>query len=263
MFSRFLMILPIRESRLARAAAVLSLALAAACAPVSPPAPAPADGPRALLERAIVQAGGAEALARARALRWEGDATVYAGGRTVRIAGEWAVQPPDTAVVATYDVTRGPVTTRALVVAAPRGWIWAGGQLTPMPDAMLANERDEFYLYDVMRLLPLRDAEVTLTAIAPDSLGQAGFRAERPGRPAVEVYVDDEGRLAHLRTRVQDPGGGAAVRQDLWLGGTVEAEGVRWPAEIRITMDGAPYFDLALRNLRIQPRLDDARLRGP
>jgi hypothetical protein len=250
------------SSRLVRAAAVLPLVLAAACAS-SGSAPAPADGPRATLERAIRQAGGAEALARARALLWEGDAAVYAGGRTVRIAGDWAVQPPDTAVVATYDVTRGPATTRALVVAAPRGWIWAGGQLTPMPGAMLANERDEFYLYDVMRLLPLRDAEITLTAIAPDSLGQAGFRAERPGRPAVELYVDDKGRLAHLRTRVQDPGGGAAVRQDLWLGGTVEAEGVRWPAEIRITMDGAPYFGLALRNLRIQPRLDDVRLRGP
>lgn len=99
--------------------------------------------------------------------------------------------------------------------------------------------------------------------MAPDSLGQAGIRAERPGRPAVELYVDREGRLAHLRTRVRDPGGGEAVWQDLWLDGTLEAEGVRWPAAIRITMAGAPYFDLALRNLRVQPRLDDPRLRGP
>ncbi|WP_420130497.1 hypothetical protein [Longimicrobium sp.] len=246
-------------ARTRRTVVMLCLA-AAACAPASP---APASGPRALLERAITQAGGAEALGRANALLWEGDATVYAGGRTVRIAGTWAVQPPDTAVVATYDVTRGPETTRALVVAAPRGWIARGTELSPMPDAMLANERDEFYLYQVMRLVSLRDAEVTLTAVAADSLGQAGFRAERPGRPAVELYFDGSGRLAHLRTTVQDAGGGSPVRQDLWLSGSLQAQGIRWPATIRITMNGAPYFDLSLRNLRIQPRLDDPRLRGP
>lgn len=192
-----------------------------------------------------------------------GDATVHAGGRTVRIAGDWPIQPPDTAIVATYDVTRGPASTRALVVAAPRGWLVGANGTNPMPEAMLANERDEFYLYEVMRLVSLRDPEVVLTAVAPDSLGQAGFRAERPGRPAVELYVDAAGRLAHLRTRVADPGGGAAKTQDLWLGGALEADGVRWPATLRITMDGAPYFDLALRDLRVRPRLDDPRLRGP
>jgi hypothetical protein len=115
-----------------------------------------------------------------------------------------------------------------------------------------------------MRLVPLRDPRVTLTAIAPDSLGQAGIRAEQRGRPVVELYFDASGRLAHLLTHVQDPGGvGPAVRQDLWLSGTLRAQGVRWPASIRITMADAPYFDLTLRNLRIQPRLDDPRLRGP
>jgi hypothetical protein len=225
-------------------------------------APAPVT-PAGLLARAIDQAGGAEALTAARALAWTGDAVVHAGGRTVRIAGEWAVQPPDTAVVATYDVTRGPESTRALVVAAPRGWMVRGGQFQPMPPAMLANERDEFYLYEVMRLVPLRAPAVTLSAVAPDSLGQAGFRATQPGRPWVELYFDGDGRLAHLRTVVQDPSGGAPARQDVWLSGTLEAGGIRWPRELRITMNGAPYFDLTLRALRVLPRIDDPRLAGP
>jgi len=232
-----------------------------ACAAASR-APAPRT-PAALLARAIERAGGEDALTSARALAWSGDAVVHAGGRTVRIAGDWAVQPPDTAVVATYDVTRGPATTRALVVAAPRGWIVSGDRFQPMPASMLANERDEFYLYDVMRLVPLRAPGVTLTPVAPDSLGQAGFRAEQPGRPPVEVYVDADGRLAHLRTRVQDPSGGAPQRQDVWLAGTLEAGGVRWFREMRLTMNGAPYFGLTLRSLRVLPRVDDRRLSGP
>jgi hypothetical protein len=248
--------------RIVQAALILSIAAlsAGACATARGPA---AASPRALLARAIAQAGGASALTATRALAWSGNATVHAGGRTVRIAGEWAIQPPDTAVVATYDVTRGPASTRALVVAAPRGWIVSGAQFQPMPPAMLASERDEFYLYDVMRLVPLRAPGVTLTAIAPDSLGQAGFRAEQPGWPPVEVYVDAGGRLAHLRTQVRDPSGGAPVRQDVWLSGVMEAGGVRWFREMRLTMNGAPYFDLTLLSLRVLPRVDDPRLSGP
>jgi hypothetical protein len=241
---------------------VLACAVAGGCASGAR-AGADSASPRAMLERAIEQAGGAQALERAGALAWEGTATVHAGGREVRIAGSWGVQPPDTALVATYDVTRGPESTRVLVVAAPRGWMVAGGEFRPMPEEMLANERDQFYLYDVLRLVRLRDPEVTLTAVAPDSLGQAGFRAERPGRPAVDVHLDAAGRVAHLRTRIVSPFTSTEVWQDLWFAGELRAQGVRWPAELRITLDGAPYFTLAMRELRVLPRLGDARLRGP
>ena len=165
-------------------------------------------------------------------------------------------------MVATYDVTRGPASTRALVVAAPRGWMVSGGRFQPMPPAMLANERDKLYLYDVMRLVPLRAPGVKLTPVAPDSLGQPGFRAEQPGRPPVELFFEAAGRLAHLRVQVQDPSGGAPVRQDAWLSGVIEAGGVRWPRELRLTVNGAPYFDLTLRSFRVLPRVDDPRLSG-
>ncbi len=220
------------------------------------------SSPSEILDRAIVQAGGRDALTRARALTWEGDAIVNAG-RIVEIAGTWAIQPPDTAVVATFEVSRGPGTVRALVVAAPRGWLVTGDRFEPMSVNMLATERDEFYLYDVMRLVPLREPGVTLTAIAPDSLGQSGFRAERSGRPAVDVHVDATGRLAHLRTRVPDPAGGTPVLQDIWLSGTIEASGVRWPRDLRIYLSGQPFFALTLRTLRVHDRVEDPRLRGP
>lgn len=245
-----------------RALSLVLLLGCAACAPAAAPAPAP-DAPERILARAIEQAGGAAALERATGLEWEGDATVHAGGRVVSIAGRWAVQPPDTAVVSTWDVTRGPETVRHLVVALPRGWLVSRGAFTPMPAAMLASERDEFYLYSVMRLVPLRDSSVALTPIPADSLGQRGIRARREGRPDVELYVDATGRLARLRTVLPDASSGERVTQDLWLGGSIEAEGVRWPRTIRITQDGAPFFHLTLRSLRVKPAITDTLLAGP
>ncbi len=221
------------------------------------------SAPDDVLARAIERAGGRAALERAKALVWDGDAVVHAGGRTINITGHWAVQPPDTAIVATYDVTRGPSTMRSMIIAAPRGWTEAAGQFTPLSAAVLANERDEFFLYDVLRLVRLRSRGVTLAPAPSDSLGQLGVRASQPGRPDVTIYVDADGRLAHVSFFVADPGGGAAVRQDAWLEGTLEDGGIRWPRTLRLTMAGQPYFDLTMRALKVLPRLRDTLLAGP
>jgi hypothetical protein len=233
-----------------------------ACAPAALSSRDP-ESPPAVLVRAIARAGGAAALMRAKALTWDGDATIHADGRTISITGQWKIQPPDTAIVATYDVSRGSGTVRSLIIAAPRGWTLSAGQFAPLPAPMIANERDEFYVYDVIRLVPLLAPGVTLTRIAPDSLGNNGFKAEQNGRPAVDVYVDAKGALRHLRLLVANPRGGDPVTQDAWLEGTLEADGVRWPRSLHLTMNGAQYFDLTMRSLRVLPRLEDPLLAGP
>lgn len=237
---------------------LIAVAFAAACS--TPPAP---EDPQTMLDHAIQQAGGVKALSAARALAWDGDATVFAGGRTVNIAGRWQVQPPDTAIVATYDTTRGPSTTRSMVIAAPRGWVVRNDSFTVLPDPVIANERDAFFLYDVIRLVALRDSSVRLSRTSADSLGQRGFRAEPPGRPAVELFVDSTGRLSHIRLMVADPGGGPPVRQDAWLDGELASGGIRWPQRLRLTMNGAPYFELRMRDLQVSDRIRSPLLSGP
>jgi hypothetical protein len=111
--------------------------------------------------------------------------------------------------------------------------------------------------------VPLRASGVQLSPIAPDSLGQRGVRVTLAGRPEVDVYVDSTGRLAHLRMRVTDAMSGNPAVEDVWLRGVVEADGVRWPRSVRLTLDGAPYFELEIRTLRVMPRLDEPFLAGP
>ena len=240
----------------------LALLLLAACASMAP-GPRTADEPAQILARAVERAGGAQALERARGLTWEGDATVHAGGRTVPIRGRWAIQPPDTAVVSTYAVERGPSTTRHIVLAAPRGWLVSANGFAPMPPLMLASEKEEFYFYSVMRLVPLRAAGVTLTALPPDSSGQRGVLARNPGRPDVELYVDGTGRLSRIRARIHNASTGKSLVQEAWLGGEIESGGVRWPRTMRLTQDGAPFFDLTLRTFRVLPSIQDTLLAGP
>jgi hypothetical protein len=231
---------------------------------------APAMGTRAgedpvkeILRRAISEAGGAEALERAGALEWQGVATVQAGGNDVHIAGNWQVQPPDSAVVTTYEVSQGPRAQRSLVLAAPRGWLVGGKQFTPMPAPMLASERAEFYLYQLLRLTPLLGPEFKLSEAPPDSLNQTGIKVDQPGRPSAWLYVDTCGRLAHVRLQVPSARSGEPEWQDAWLSGVIESEGVRWPRELRLLVNGKPYFDLLLQSFKVMPRLSDRLLSGP
>lgn len=245
-----------------RIAAPLLVLLLAGCASVASRSRA-AGEPARILARAIERAGGAEALERARGLTWDADAVVHAGGRTVPISGRWAVQPPDTVVVSTYAVERGPSTMRHIVLASPRGWLVGANGFTPMPPLMLASEKEEFYFYYVMRLVPLRAPGVTLTALPSDSTGQRGILARNPGRPDVELYVDGTGRLSRIRARIHDAATGNPVVQEAWLGGDIEDAGVRWPRTMRLTQDGAPFFDLTLKTFRALPAIRDSLLAGP
>ena len=225
--------------------------------------PEPTDRPEQILQRAIDQAGGAEALEAARGFSWDGTAVVAAGGRDVRIAGRWEVQPPDTAVVATYDVTQGAGATRSLVLASPRGWLVSGERFSSLPATMMASERSEFYLYELIRLVALTDTTVKLSSAPPDTVGQIGIKVEQPGRPTSFLFMDTCGRLSHVRLEVPSPERGKLEWQDAWLSGVIEAEGVRWPRELRLLVDGKPYFDVLLQSLKVHPRLTNPLLRGP
>ncbi|MFL5495241.1 MAG: hypothetical protein ACJ8DC_12730, partial [Gemmatimonadales bacterium] len=143
------------------------------------------------------------------------------------------------------------------------GWLVHDGHMSAMPPTLLASERAEFYLYELFRLVPLESRGVGLTAAPPDSLGHRGLRAAQPGRPPATLYVDEEGRLAHVRIQVPGAETGELEWQDAWLTGVVQASGIRWPRELHLTVDGRPYFDLTVNALRVRDRLVDTLVNGP
>lgn len=176
--------------------------------------------------------------------------------------GTWSVEPPDTAVVATYDSVQGPRSTRRMIVAGAGGWMQRDSQLTAMPDAILVEERHQFYLYALLRLLPLEAPGVRLTPTASDSAGNVGILVAAPGRLPVTMYFDRDARVARMRTTFATESGPGAA-QDMRLEGTIEANGVRWFRRMVIARDGQPYFEMELSALQVLPRLSDPLLRGP
>ena len=219
--------------------------------------------PSTLLDRAIKAAGGESRLKQYRGLEWSALGVVHIPNRDIVIRGWWKIQPPDSAVVATYDTTRGPATTRRLIVAGPRGWLQRDTLFTPLPDDLLAEEQHQYYLYSLLRLVPLKEKGVKLQSVFPDSAGHAGFTVERPGRLPVTMYFDSAGRVARLITRFALPGPVAGDVQDVRFYGSLESEGVRWFKAMEIVRAGKPYFDLEIDSLAVKPTIHDSLLAGP
>jgi hypothetical protein len=218
--------------------------------------PAAQDPARALLDRAISAAGGVAALQRHRVLAWHGTASINVSGRTIRIEGDWRIEPPDRAHIETFEIDKGPASMRSLFIDGDKGWTIREGQSTVLPRLFVGNEREQFYLYWLARLVPMLDREFRLTMVEPDEQKQAGFRVEREGRRDATLYFAADARLARIVSSVTDPTSGADLPQELRFSGAIASQGIRWPRRIQVVQKGTVFFDLELSDLQTLETLE-------
>lgn len=250
-------------SRVWRATAVIG-ALVGASLAAQPPAVRRDSTALRVIREAITQRGGLAAARNARALMWEGDAIVAAGGRNIPITGQWRMLLPDSVVVATREAMRDSTATRRLIIAGPRGWQQRAGGTAPLDSASLAHEREQFFLYFVLCLAPLLDDNrFGVRLVAAEMDGTRRIVVEAPGRMPVTLWIAPSGEMTSMANDIVEPGTGAIKRQRLWFSGRVTSAGFQWPARIRITQDGEPYFDLSIRRFEAARTLRDPLWAGP
>ena len=206
-----------------------------------------ARSPASVLDRAIRRAGGGAALRQARALKWQGEATIHAGERRIDIGVSTHVIPFVSARSDSWLLSEGQAKTRSLIIEPQGGWIERDGKLTPMPDAMLQHERAQYAIYGLMLLVPLSDHGASgVAGSAPNTL-----LARHPGAPDTTIGLDPDGRLAWASNSVPRPEGKGIIEQRFEFSGSMQSRGVRWPARIQIAQDHVPYFDLRLSHFEV------------
>ncbi|HEV8130959.1 MAG TPA: hypothetical protein VGQ81_06890 [Acidobacteriota bacterium] len=258
-----------------------TLCLAAVVLFVAVAAPLPQNEPasaQAILEKAMRAAGGAANLSRFVAFHWKGEAVVHAGDRVIPITGEWYVQPPDRAWVRTEDQLSGTKSSRLMVIDRGRGWMQMNGKTQTMEQEFLDHELEQFYLYYLMRLAPLRDKAfhvsllhqigkenletvivgATKSELSSFHLNPLGLHISHAGHQDVELFFDRlTGLLVKAITRRTDPTSGKEVRQELLLTNYTLEKGVRWPRKLTIFWDNRPYFELKITEFAPLKKLDD------
>lgn len=235
------------------------LAGCAATGQAAATAPPPAAGPpdytgQALLAKAIAAAGGEEALRKVKELYWTGAATVTSAGKTTQLQMETIVRPMGYARTASWPAGKEKEAGKMMQVEFGSAWQVGSNAWTPLPSAQAAHETQQFAIYDMMLLVPIKDAGVTMRESAPGKDGTRNLHVEHPKAPVMDMRFDAGGKLIQITDNVRDPDGGAAlIPQVITLSGEMVSNGVKWPKKISITQRDAPYYDLELATFEARP----------
>jgi hypothetical protein len=225
------------------------------------------DPARAVVEKAMQAAGGAEKLARHRAGTWEGRGT-YHGFGGVRFTIEGARQGEDQVAMKTVSASPGGAFTRVLVVNRDRGWLVMNGQTRELDKEALAEEKERLYGNWVATLLPLADGKFRLTHLGESKAGDravVGVEVISDGHRPVRLFFDREtGLLAKKETRAKAPQGtGEDVTEEVVFSDYRPADGVKHASKVKVFVGGKLTAETEITAHRPAKELDDKHFARP
>ncbi|HEY7797186.1 MAG TPA: hypothetical protein VIA80_00355, partial [Hyphomonadaceae bacterium] len=208
---------------------------------------------KSVLDAAIEAAGGEAALSKVKEIDWTGSATVNAEGKTTEIEVQTIVRPLTYARTTSWPKAEGEKAARTIQVEFGRAWTVNRVTWTPMAEAEAAHENQQYALYGLMLLTPLKDASATVKEAPVGSDGTRAIQVTHPKAAPTELEFDASGKLVRAGFTVRNPKGGADIVQIAKFSGEVVSNGVKWPKRITIEQNGAPYFDLTIATFEARP----------
>lgn len=170
---------------------------------VSAPVLAADDASRTILNDAIQAHGGADALAKTKAMTQSYKGELMSLGAPLPAACEETLQLPDRCRWS-YELEAGAQKVVVLMALnSDKGWRSSGGAVKEMTRAEMDEQRDRAYTAWLMTLLPLRGEGFVLKALPETKVNDApaaGFVVSHKDRPDVKLFFD---KKTHLLVKVE------------------------------------------------------------
>jgi hypothetical protein len=239
---------------------VLGLGLAAA-------SPGWAQEPKALIDKAIQAAGGADKLEKYKAAVWKGRGKAYAMGLEIPYTGEWTEQFPNQFKFTIEGDVMGQKFTIGSVVNGDKGWLKVGDDTQEMDKDRLTEAREDLHANWVGRLVPLKDKAFTLAPLGEvkvEDKPALGVKVTYPNRRDVNLFFDKEsGLLVKIEHRVKDEQSGMDMNQEVFMSDFKEVEGIKMSMKFVIKRDGKPFVDGEITEYKLEEKLDDSVFAKP
>ena len=225
-------------------------------APAAAPVWAADADAKAVVEKAIKAAGGADELAKYPAVRLSGKGTFYGMGQPVEFTSTSYVQHPDRS---RFEVS-GDQFKFVQVFNGDKGWVKINDDTEEMDKDQLAEARETLHVGAVQHLAGLTGGDYTLSALGESKIGDktaVGVRVERKGRRDVNLYFDkDSGLLLKLETRVKDLMAGKERTEERLFSDFKKMDGVQVPRKVLINRDGEKYVEIEVTDFKRMEKLD-------
>ncbi len=195
------------------------------------------------------------ALSPVKELEWTGTATITAGGKTTVVDLETVVRPlTHWARSTSWPKADRPKAARTIQTEQGKGWTVNRVTWTPMPEAQAVHENQQFALYSLMLLTPLKDPAAKVSEQPAGAGGAHAIKASLANGMGGDLSFDAAGETlrrnadrARSGRRGRHQGNGDFLRRD-------REQWRQMAKEISIQQNGQPYFDLETGDVRSNAR---------
>jgi hypothetical protein len=224
------------------------------------------DEARGIIEKAI-KAGGADKLAKVKAMRSKFKGTGEFQGVTASLTGESLVQFPGKMKFDVSADVQGQTVQVIYVLNGDKAWVHVLGETMELKGEELEEAKEGLYAEKVQTLVPLlQDKTFILTPLGEVKINgrdAVGVTVACRGHKDVGLYFDKAtGLLAKLERRTLDDAQ-QEVTEETFYSDYKEIDGVKMPMKLLVHHDGQKYIELEVTEHRFVDRIDDAEFARP
>lgn len=241
------------------------LAVAAAALLVAAPAARSGDedaAARAVLAKALKAHGGADNVAKTKAVHLKASGTITVGNETFDITADWHTQGL-TQMKAVIDVNfNGMMIKLTKVLNGDKGWNKLGdAKATPLTKEEIAEDKDLLYARHLQTLAPLTDKAFKLSPLGEIKVNDKdayGITAKYKGQKDVNLFFDKQKHLlVKIEQSVQDQG--QEVLQEMYFSAYKLVDGLQQAHKLSIKRNNAKFVEVEITEIRAHTeRLDDS-----
>ncbi|MBI5757116.1 MAG: hypothetical protein HZA46_01210 [Planctomycetales bacterium] len=255
-------IFPVRHAMQTKFAAGLCLAILA----VTPIRAEDLVQPRAVIDKAIQEMGGAAQLGKFKAISSKMKGDLHIQGVKVPFTGEVTTQGADQQKSFVELVIDGQKIAVVQVLNRNQGWVKINETTMDMTKDKLEETVEAAHAGWVASLVPLMNKAFKLDTIGESQVeGKAaiGIHVSYPGRRDVNLFFDKTTHLlVKTETRAKDEQTGQEVTDETFMSG-YEGKEVKQALKLLIKRDGKPLLEAELSDIRPDEKLDDSVFAKP
>lgn len=221
---------------------------------------------RAIIDKAIKAAGGAELLNKYKAATFKIKGKISIMGMDIEFTGDMAHQGKDQQKIAIDMEVMGQKLSMTQVFNKTEGWTKLNDQVMDMDKDKIDETMEELHSGWVTRIVPLTDKAFTLATAGETKVNDKpalGVRVSYKGRKDVTLYFDNESYLlVKHEGRAKDDSSGQEVNEETYHEAYAGKE-FKQAMKLRIHRDGKPFAEFEMSDMKPEAKLDDSVFAKP
>jgi hypothetical protein len=222
---------------------------------------------KALIDKAVKAAGGADKVGKLTAATWKGKGGFTDGNKQIDFTTEGTVQGLDkgrSEMEANFDGMTMKIT---IVLSGDKAWAEVMGQAKDAPEGIVPIIRQDFYAIRLgQNPLLLKDKAFTLKPVGEIKIGDRpalGVQVSHKDYKDLNFFFDKEtGLPAKVEMLVKEEDG-KDVNHELYFSEPKEFDGVKHFSKLLLHRDGKKTFEVEVSEVKAADKVDEALFKKP